>query len=166
MENLERCLYFIFIGGNHLNASRQHDGRCLPNAICVCACTCASKSQPQNVSNSPAFPVPSVVGPGSGHVMFSHPSDRRCLSAAAVVDNRIESKRRNGRSEWQQTQREAETCIPLGEGRGGSFSSRSRRRRHGDTKILRRQAAWREAHLHLSEASAARRKPAAQLSGN
>lgn len=36
VENLEECLYFIFIGGQHLNASWSHDGRCLLNAICVC----------------------------------------------------------------------------------------------------------------------------------
>lgn len=43
--------------------------------------------------------------------------------------------------------------IPLGEGRG-NFSSRSRRRRRGDTEILRRRAACergREARLNLSE---------------
>lgn len=36
MENLEECLYFIFIGGKHLNASWSHGGRCLPDALRVC----------------------------------------------------------------------------------------------------------------------------------
>ena len=47
VENLEECLYFIFIGGQHLNASWSHDGRCLLDAMCVfvsvhafmCTCT-------------------------------------------------------------------------------------------------------------------------------
>lgn len=48
MENLEECLYFIFIGGLHLNASWSHDGRCRQNAIyehlCVHAGAHASSS--------------------------------------------------------------------------------------------------------------------------
>lgn len=45
VENLEECLYFIFIGGQHLNASWSHDGRCLLNAICVCVCACVKPFQ-------------------------------------------------------------------------------------------------------------------------
>lgn len=51
MENLEGCLYFIFIGGYHLNAFWSHDGRCLLNAICVCDSVCVRAcARSQNVS--------------------------------------------------------------------------------------------------------------------
>lgn len=76
-------------------------------------------------------------------------------------------KWRDGRLEWQQTHREAEVrwswwwgeggntplfaSIPLGEGRG-NFSSRSRRRCHGDTEILRRRAACAELGAARGEA--------------
>lgn len=130
MGNLQRCLYFIFIGGNQLSASRRHDGRCLPNAIGVCACA----GQPphpsphlENVSNSwglwpkiwPCCVFWDVVSPPPPPLM------------SATEFNKVAKPAVRGGGGWRWRSK------PLGDIRG-NFSARSRRRRHGDTEILKR----------------------------
>lgn len=160
MENLERCLYFIFIGGNHLNASHPHDGRCLPNAICVrvCARAYARVHEPpktfKTVRPPCAFRAP-VVGPGirPRRRFLSPPTDvvfpPPLLSATEF--NKTAGRALGVAANTSRGGGEVEVVgrgggggdTPLGEGRG-NFSSRSRRRCHGDTEILRRRAACAE----------------------